>query len=50
MAVFDNAKMSFPTVEDHEGAMTALFRLQDTYLMPSNKLAKGLFLNVFLEI
>ena len=41
MAVFDVAKVSMPTDEDREGAMTALFRLQDTYLLPSSKLASG---------
>ena len=40
-AIYDNAKMVLPTTEDHEGAMTALFRLQDTYKVPSNMLAKG---------
>lgn len=42
MAVYDIAKTHFPSNEDHEGAMTALFRLQDTYKLPSNKLAKGI--------
>ncbi|XP_066914934.1 prolyl 4-hydroxylase subunit alpha-1-like [Clytia hemisphaerica] len=41
-AIYDNAKMVLPTTEDHEGAMTALFRLQDTYKVPSNMLAKGI--------
>ena len=42
MAAYDIAKAHFPSNEDHEGAMTALFRLQDTYKLPSSKLAKGM--------
>ena len=41
MATFDIAKTYFPSNEDHEGAMAALFRLQDTYKVPSISLAKG---------
>jgi len=42
VAMLEIAKTHFPSNEDHEGAMAALFRLQDTYKVPSNKLAKGI--------
>ena len=32
---------SFPTKEDLQGAATALLRLQDTYALPTEKLARG---------
>ena len=35
-------KPLFPTEEDHVAAMVALFRLQDTYNLPSKSLAKGI--------
>ena len=31
----------FPTSDDLEGAATALMRLQDTYALPTEKIAKG---------
>ena len=42
-AVYDEMKPYFPSSEDYEGAMTALFRLQDTYKLPSLTFAKGKF-------
>ena len=39
--VFENMKPYFPTVEDHKGAMDALFRLQSTYKLKASTLAKG---------
>lgn len=41
-AAYDEMRPYFPSDEDYEGAMTALFRLQDTYNLPSQKLAKGI--------
>lgn len=32
---------SFPTTDDLEGAATALMRLQDTYALPTEQIAKG---------
>lgn len=39
---FEKLKPYFPATEDYEGAMTALFRLQDTYKLRSKSLAKGI--------
>lgn len=40
-ATFNQFKPYFPTREDFEGAMTALFRLQDTYKLQTDTFAKG---------
>jgi len=40
-SVFETLRPFFPTAEDHEGAMDALFRLQKTYNLKSDALAKG---------
>jgi len=39
--VFETLRPFFPTVEDHEGAMDALFRLQQTYNLGADQLAQG---------
>jgi len=40
-SVFETLRPFFPTTEDHEGAMDALFRLQKTYNLGADSLAKG---------
>ena len=40
-SVFESLRPFFPTVEDHEGAMDAIFRLQETYNLGADSLAKG---------
>ena len=42
LANIETAKPYFPTYEDYQGAMTAIFRLQDTYQLPAKRLADGL--------
>jgi len=39
--VFETLRPFFPTAEDHEGAMDALFRLQKTYNLDADQLALG---------
>ena len=39
--VFETLRPFFPTAEDHEGAMDALFRLQQTYNLHARQLSQG---------
>jgi len=46
MEVFEKHKQHYATKEDHDGAIVALLRLQDTYRLASKSLAEGRLPNV----
>lgn len=42
MSSIENARPYFPSFDDYKGAMTAIFRLQDTYHLRADSLADGI--------
>jgi len=42
MSSIENARPLFPSFDDYKGAMTAIFRLQDTYHLRADSLANGI--------
>ena len=42
MSSIENARALFPSFDDYKGAMTAIFRLQDTYHLRADSLADGI--------
>ena len=42
MSSIENARPLFPSFDDYKGAMTAIFRLQDTYHLGADSLSDGI--------